>query len=266
MVLLFWLNGVSIHGFVNLFYSTSITFSSYFLALLLSGVGIVLGILFCVLSNQSQKIKKSIYFGISACFPLLMIGAYGVGGVFLVYDLVIWFVKIGLALGVCTVVIIGTFGVLKQQKNIFLSSGVGVLFFFFFTKMLMKDFVSVVDPLDLFLLYFVFYMCCFDLGIQYIFFSKSLENLLHSPHTESLFFKRFNQVMNGYFFQIGITFFIIYLGSSIILQQLSPFFVSFTAGEFMGFTLISSYGMWLLILVVMSCSLVFWYLFPREKP
>ena len=139
ILILFWIYAIAMTGFVEIFLKPfGINISSFYLALILSIIGIALGFLFYGISLLKSSLKATITIGVMGAILLLIVITYFLFGLNALIDLFILLLKIGFFLMMCTIPIIGVFSILKKQRNILISSGAGILFFFFFMIILSK--------------------------------------------------------------------------------------------------------------------------------
>ena len=265
LILLFILYAISVEGLIDLFSPLlGIGYSPLQLSLLLSSIGIGLGMLFYGLSQLNQNIKKYVMLGVPGFILLMIVFTYLIFGVFAFIDLISYLVKIGFGLTMCTISLIGTYGLLKRQHNTTLAAGAGLLFFFFFTKILLGEFASTVEQIEILILFFILFVCYLEFGISSIYFSSAIQKIMPNENVDESILLRFNHVFSRYLVHIFIVLVICYVLSLVILQYSSPF-VSITGGEIMSISFGSIYGMWLLVGITVICAVLFWFLIPREK-
>jgi len=265
LILLFILYAISVEGFIDLFSPLlGNGFSSLQLSLILSFIGIGLGVLFYWLSQLNQNIKKYVMLGVPGFILLIVVFTYLIFGVFALFDLIIYLVKIGFGLTMCSIPLIGTYGLFKQHHNTILAAGSGLLFFFFFTKILLGEFASTVEQIEILILFFILFVCYLEFGISSIYFGSAMQKIMPNENVDESILLRFNHVFSRYLVHIFIVLVICYVLSLVILQYSSPF-VSVTGGEIMSINFGSIYGMWLLVGITVICAVLFWFLIPREK-
>ena len=265
LILLLFLYAISIEGFIDLFSPLlGSGYSPLQLSLFLSLIGIGLGFLFYRLSQLNQTIKRYIMLGVPGCILLMIVFTYLIFGVFVLFDLIIYLVKIGFGLIMSSTPCVGTYGLLKRQKNAILAAGSGILFFFFFAKILMGEFTAAVEQIEILILFFILFICYLELGIASIYFDSAIHKMMPNKNSDESMLLRFNHVFSRYLMHIFIVLVICYVVSIVILQYSSPF-VSVTGGEIMSISFGSVYGMWLLVGITTFCAFLFWFLIPREK-
>jgi len=265
LILLFILYAISMEGFIDLFSPLlGIGFSPLQISLLLSSIGIGLGMLFYGLSQMIKNIKRYVMIGVPGFIILIIIFTYLIFGVSAFVDLIIFLVKIGFGLTMCSTPFIGTYGLFKQQHNTILAAGAGLLFFFFFTKILLGEFSSTVNQIEMLILFFILFICYIEFGISSIYFSSAIQKMMPNKNMDESMLLRFNHVFSRYLIHFSIVLVICYVLSIVILQYSSPF-VSATSGEIMNINFDSIYGMWLLVGITVICAVLFWFLIPREK-
>ena len=264
LILLFILYAIAIERFIDLFSALGSDLSSLQLSFLLSSIGIGLGFLFYRLSQLSQTIKRNLMLGVPGITLLIIVFTYLIFGAFVLYDLIIILAKIVFCLIMSSTPLFGTYGLLKRQKNIILATGFGILFFFFFAKILLHRFATSVEPIELFILFFILFVCYLEFGINSIYFGDVLHKMMPNNNADESMLLRFNHVLNRYLIHIFIVLAICYGVSLVILKYSSPL-ISVTGGELMSIKFESVYGMWLLVGITVICAFLFWFLIPKEK-
>ena len=262
--LLFWLHSIAVQGFIELFSPViGLPYSPYYLSLLLTLLGISLGLIVYVLSNLHRAYRRLIVTGVLGFILILITISILFVGFIVLYELIINLTKFALGLTMCTVAVVGSYGIVKRQQTAVIASGGGILFFFFFTRILLGDFVSIVQPIEVLILFFVLFICFLELAVKAIYFNSSIEKIT-KKETDGIILKRFNTVFNRYLIFISFVLIICYGVSLIILQHDNPL-ISITAGEIINMDLKSIPGMWFLTIMMAICTLIFWFLIPREK-
>jgi len=261
---LFILYAFSIEGFLDLFSALGDEISPLYLSFLLSAIGIGLGFLFYVLSTLPKSTKKIIILGIPTANLLIVLIIYAVLGVIAVYDFFIIIGKILFCLIMSSTSLFGTYGLIKRQKNTIITTGFGILFFFFFTKIVLDTSFSVLTSLELVLLFFILFITNIEMGLNSLYFRDALTKMMPNPHPDDAMLFRFNQVFNRYLIHVSVILLICYTGSLLILKYSSPF-VDVTGGELMSIPFGTVYGMWILIAITVLCAFLLWFLIPKEK-
>jgi len=270
IVIVVWIYMVSIMGFLQIFNVPpfNIGYSSLILSLVLSLIGISLGFLFYGLSLLKATIKKYMVFGItiSILLPILVI-YFGLGTNALI-ELLVFIVKIGFFLMMCSVPLIGVYALLKQQRNAFLVSGGGVLFFYFFALIISKK-ISIfsvpfysTDQIAQLLLFFISVILYLELGTTSMYFDSVISKMAPNEDSDEFMLARFNTVFNRYVILVPILFVIFYFISLVFFWMSN----SFSAEEFMGVNLTSAAGIFLLVIITIAGAILFWLLIPSEKP
>ena len=262
---LLWLYAVALQKLIEIFLPLfGFVYDSFYISLLFSSVGIGLGLLFYAISLLKPSIKRYIKLGIFAGICFSLIGVYLVVGLSAFVDLLIFYIKVGFGLFLCAIPLIGTYGLFKKQRNTVLAAGAGILFFFFFARILLGDFVFSVTQIDSLLLFFILFICFLELGSTSVFFGSVIEKM--TPHKEGneYMLSRFVAVTNRYFAFIFIILLLCY-GVTFVLFTYNDYIISSASGELIGIDLNSIYGIWLLVILIMLGSFMFWYLIPREK-
>ena len=265
LILLFILYAISVEGFIDLFSPIlGIGYSPLQLSLLLSSIGIGLGMIFYGLSQLNKAIRRYIMLGVPGFILLMVVFTYFIFGVFVLFDLIVYLIKIGFVLTMCSIPLIGTYGLFKRQQNTIIAAGAGLLFFFFFAKILLGEFASTVQEIEILILFFILFVCYLEFGITFIYFGSAIHKMMPNKNADESMLLRFNHVFTRYIIHIFIVLAICYGLSIIILQYSSPL-ISVTNGEFMSIGFGSVYGMWLLVGITAICAFLFWFLIPREK-
>ena len=268
ILILFWIYSVAVMGFVEIFLKPfEINLSSLYLSLILSIVGILLGFLFYGGSLLKSSVKSTIKIGVMGAILLLIVLTYLAAGLYALIELFILLAKIGFFLMMCIVPIVGVYSILKKQRNVLLSSAVGILFFFFFVIILSKlggdlpiPFYSE-NQITMLLLFFLLYICFLELGVTSIYFGSVVNKMAPNEASDETMLLRFNKVFNRYLIQISIILVLCYLLSLFLLSYSDIFY----SGELMGVDLSSNNGIFLLVIFILASAFVFWYLIPREK-
>ena len=264
-MLLIVLYAISVEGFIDLFFPLlGIGFTPFQLSLLISTFGVALGGVFFWVSLLNQAVKKYITLGVPGFILLMMIFTYLIFGVFALFDLIVILVKIGFGLMMCTVSLVGMYSLFKNQKNTLIASGAGILFFFFFSNILLGNFSASVEQIEILILFFILFVVYLEFGVSSIYFSSAIGKMMPNNNTDESVLLRFNHVFNRYFIHVAIVLVISYFLSLVILMYSSPY-ISVPGGEFMSINLESVYGMWLLAGIIAICAFLFWYLIPKEK-
>jgi len=265
IILLTILYAISIEGFIELFSPfLNLDFLPIQLSIFLSIIGVFLGLLFYWVSNFNQKLKRNIMLGVPGIILLMVIITYLIFGIFVLYDLIILLIKIIFILIMCTVPLIGAFGIFKKQNKSITGAGATILFFFFFSKILLGEFSAIVQQIEMLILFFIMFICYLELGISSVYFSHATNKMMPNNNSDELILLSFNRVLSRYIVNIFIVLLICYLLSFAILIYSSPF-LSVPNGEFMDISLESIYGMWFLVGITVICAFLFWYLIPKEK-
>jgi len=262
---LLWLYAVALQGLVEIFSPLlGFDYDPLYLSFIFSVVGIGLGLLFYAISLLKPAIKRYIKIGIPAVICLLLIGTLIGGGIPAFAELFILFVKIGFGLMLCAVPLTGAYGLFKKQRTHILTAGIGTLFFFFFTKILLGEFVFSVSQIELFLLFFILFICFLELGSTSTFFSSIIDKMTPHEEGDETMLSRFSTVFNRYLVYTFIMLFFCYVITFVFFTS-DGYTILFSSAEIMNIDLSSIYGIWLLVIIAIIGALIFWYLIPREK-
>jgi len=216
-----------------------------------------------VLSNIKSFYQRIIIYGVPGFVLLLIVVTYLTAGVFVLFEVIFYLVTIAVASLMCMTSLVGTYGIIKHSKKEVLASGGGIMFTFIFTRIIIGDFVSSIQQIEILILFFVSFICFLEFSMISIYFSSSMEKIT-TKETEEIVYNRLNKVFNKNLLFISIVLGICYFASLLILQFNDPL-ISITSGKFMDINLESIYGIWLLIIMFVLCTLFYWFLIPKEK-
>jgi hypothetical protein len=269
LVLLIWLYTVAIQGLVGLFYPIlGINISIQNLAIILSLIGIGLGLIFYAISLLKTKVKRYIKIGIPSLILILMISTYLIIGIGAFLELLIFLIKIGFVLVICTMPIVGCYGLFKKQKGTFLAAGVGIMFFFFFTKILsgimLGKVIFPIDQIELLILFFILYICFLEIGATSIYYSHLINKMTPNEDTDETVLSRFNRLFNRYILHVSFVLILCYTFTLIIFRY-NNYITSLIPKEIINVDLSSVQGMLLLVILTLAGAFIFWFLIPREK-
>jgi hypothetical protein len=269
IVLLIWLYAVAIQGLVGLFYPIlGINISIQNLTIILSLIGIGLGLIFYAVSLLKTKVNGYVIIGGSILIPILMISTYLIIGLSAFLALMIFLIKMGLVLVICTMPIVGCYGLFKKQKGTFLAAGVGILFFFFFTKILSVIMLGKVmfplDQIELIILFFISYICFLEMGVTSINFDHMINKMTPNEDTDEIVLSRFNRLFNRYILHVSFVLILCYTFALIIFRY-NNYITSLIPKEIINVDISSVQGMLLLVIFTLAGAFIFWFLIPREK-
>ena len=255
-------------GFIEIFLiPLGINLSSFYIAIVLSIVGIALGFLFYGVSLLRSSVKATITIGIMGTILLLILITYLLYGLSVLVELFIYLLKIGFFLFMCVIPIIGVYSILKKQSNVLNSAGAGILFFFFFVIILSKLNPTFSAPfysenqIAMLLLFFLLFICFLEFGASSIYFGSAVKKMVPNEDNDESMLLRFNRVFNRYLIQISSVLGLCYVISLLLVWYRSD--IGFK--ELFGVNLSSSEGIFLLIIFVIAGAFIFWYLIPRER-
>jgi hypothetical protein len=262
---LLWLYAVALQGLMEIFSPLlGFAYDPSYISLIISLVGIGLGLVFYALSLLKPHIKRYIKLGVPAVICFSLVGAYLVAGIPAFVELFIFLIKVGFGLILCAVPLVGAYGLFKKQRNTVLAAGAGILFFFFFTRILLGELVFSVSQIELLLLFFVLFICFLEMGSTSIFFNSIITKMAPQGDGDETMLSRFSNVFNRYLVYTFIVLILCY-AVTIVLFNYNDYVISSTPGEIMGIDLGSIYGIWLLVIIMIASAFMFWYLIPREK-
>ena len=265
ILLLAWLYAVALQELIRIFqpfFGIGIYLS--YLSIIVSLIGIGLGLIFYTISLLKSDIRRLIKIGIPIFIVLTMLFTYLGAGTGAFLQLLIFFIKIGFSLVICTVPIICCYGLLKKQKSTFLAASLGIMFFFFFTKILLGQVAFSLDQIELILLFFVLYICFLEIGTTSIYFSHIVDKMTPNESTDEAALLHFNSAFNRYLLHISVISLFCYVLTLIIFQY-NNYVMSFIPKEIVDVDFSSVQGMLTLMIFTLAGAFIFWYLIPREK-
>ena len=271
IIILIWVYAVAVVGFVKIFSKIlEINYDLTYFSIIISLVGVGLGLLFYWMSMLNKNIKNFVITGIPAFILILIISTYLVAGIVVLIELFILLLKILIFLVMCTIPLAAVYGMLKKQKNLLLISGAGILFFFFLVILLSKAQNDVLLPLysenqvAVLILFFVLFLCFLELGTAAIFFKSAVDKMTSNKDNDENLFFRFNRVSNRYIAYISLVLSLCYILSMLVLWE-AGYDLFFNSEGILGINFGSVYGILFLTILTLGGALVFWYLVPREK-
>jgi hypothetical protein len=269
LVLLIWLYAVAIQGLVGLFYPIlGINISIQNLAIILSLIGIGLGLIFYAISLLKTKVSGYVIIGGSILIPILMISTYLIIGIGALLALMIFLIKMGFVLVICTMPIVGCYGLFKKRNGTFLAAGVGIMFFFFFTKILsglmLGKVIFSIDQIELIILFFICYICFLEMGATSIYYSNLINKMTPNEDIDENVLLRFNRLFNRYILHVSFVLILCYTFTLTIFRY-NNYITSLIPKEIIDVDLSSVQGMLLLVILTLAGAFIFWYLIPREK-
>ncbi len=263
--LLVWLYAMALKGLIVIFSPLiGLSYDATTLSFLFSILGVVLGLLFYGLSFLKAKIKQYITIGVLSSIALIIIGTYVLFGGKAFLDVFLFFVKVGFGLILSTIPLIGVYGLFKNHRTTILAAGAGVLFFFFFTKVLVGEFAFTAAHVELLLLFFILFICYLELGASSVFYSKAFEKMVPRGEGNEQMITRFSTVVNKYFIIVFFALASCYI-LTFFLYSYRAAIVSTAPGDLLGIDPGSLYGLWLLVMMIVVGTFLFWYFIPREK-
>jgi len=263
--LLVWLYAMALKGLVVIFSPIiGVSYDATTLAFLLSITGIILGLLFYGLSLLKPKIKRYVKLGVPSGLGLIIVGSYIFFGAQTFVDVLIFFIKVGFGLILCTIPLVGTYGLFKKHRTTILAAGAGIIFFFFFTRVLMGEFVFAVTQVETLLLFFILFICYLEVGTSSAFYSGVLEKMVPHGKGNDKMIARFSRVMNRYALFVFLSLSTCYV-VTFFLYSYRDAIVSSAPGGRLGIDPGSIYGLWMLVMMIAVGTFLFWYFIPREK-
>lgn len=268
LLLLIYLYTLSLEGFIHVFkLILGIDIDTFYLTLFLSVVGTSLGFVFYALSLLNTKVKRYIIAGVPAFISLMLVCVLFLFELSVFIEFAILLFKIGFVLMLCSLSLIGCYGLLKKHRTSILAAGVAILFFLFFTKLLLTriDYALSVNQFEILLLFFILFICYLELGMTSIYYSLLIEKILPNKDDGNEFLlKRFNSVFNKYLAVTSIVLLLCYFFTRFIVF-FSDNVRSVSSLEAFGIDPGSIFGTWFFVLLTIFGAFMFWVLIPREK-
>ena len=237
--------------------------STIFMALILSTIGILLGLTGYGISILSERKKKYVTIGIPLFFVLLLLSTYLLFGLRLYLELCVKLVIIGFYLIFTIVPSFMSYGLFKKKQNYCYYSIIGILFFFIFIKIIIKDLLKSKISNEFILLFIVALIGLIELLHLYFSIISSTDKLM--PNKENIdlnIIKRFNHVFYINNTKIAILLASIFGISLIIYYQIIE---SNTNTNFLNLNFASAYGIWLTILIICLGTFILWWITPHKK-
>jgi hypothetical protein len=275
LIILLWVYAVSITGFIEIFKILSkdlliINYNSEYLGIIFGIIGLGLGTVFYFLSNLPKKIKTTILIGIPSTILLIILFSYLIadieGFITVLYNLL----KIGIFFLVSGLPSIAIYSVLKNQKNVLLACGAGIMIFFF-----MIVFLSQITKLNLLpiytenqmillLLFFILFLAFLELGSNSINYTNSLKKMIPNQFIDQNTLFRFNRVINKQIAYIGLILIACFSGSFILLWN-NTYSKFLKIDNIFGVEITSYFGILLLVFFILIGLTLLWFLIPQEE-
>ncbi len=240
------------------------------LAFILSTIGLMLAILFYFTSKLQKTIKIGISTAISISISIIVLSTYFLYNFQIFLDTILTLIKIGLILGLCSIPLFGVYGIIKNQKNVFLTSGLGVFVFFFivilFSKFQGAKLITFYteNQIPLLLLFFTSIIACLESGTTSIFYKESYQKITSNDIFDENILLRTSKTLNRYIAIISAAFLLIFTLSTLFLMD--NIMNLLTPGEkLLGVELNSVYGILILVSLTLIGAFLLWLLIPNEK-
>jgi len=264
IILLIWLYAVAIIGFIDIMLTqANIGFSSTIISIILSILGVSLGLIFYLLSLLKSTTKMYITISAIGVILLLILAVYLIGGLgsLVLLGIIAFFFVIS------SIPLIAVYSLLKSQKMVFFASAIGLIVFYFILVLLDKIKPDTLVPLysetqlELLLLFFVLFICFVELGSSSIYFKNSITKMIPNKNIDESMIKRYNQVFNNYIVHMSIFLVFSYIVTIFLLWNANVISIN----NFMDIDLNSAYGIILLVCLILIGAFIFWFFIPREK-
>lgn len=275
LIILLWVYALSVSGFIKIFKVINqdlliINLSAEHIALLFGIIGLFLGIGYYLLSILPQKIKTILTIGIPSTILILILSSYLIGDISGFFNLLYNFLKLGIFFVVSGIPSIATYSLLKNQKNVLLACGAGIMIFFFMiiflsqiTKLNLVTIYSE-NQIPMMLLFFVFFLIFIEIGSKSIYYSNSLSKITPNQYIDQNSLFRFNNVINKQLLFTSAIFTICYFTSLILLLN-NNYSRFFEFNRILGVESTSYFGIILLVFFTLTGLTILWFLIPQEK-
>ena len=265
LCLLILLYTVAIWGFVDTFSDLlEFPYSPLHISFFLSFIGIGLGVLFYYISLFKSNVKNYIITAIVIIISIIFVIPYLELKIDALRESAMLLIKIGILLGFCTVPTTSVYALLKKQKDTLLVSGLVIMFFFCFIRVLKGNFVFSEDQNELLVLFFITFICFLELGTKSFQFDSVIHKLMPNEDVYDIVLLRFNKVLNRYFVNISLFFVICYILTIIIFWNNASIGL-FNAEGFIGIDFSSIHSTFVLVILLMAGMFIFWFLAPYKR-
>lgn len=265
LCLLLLIYTVAIWGFVDTFSDLlKFPYSPLHISFFLSFIGIVLGVLFYFISLFKSNVKNYIITAIVIIISIIFVIPYLWLKIDALRESVMLLTKIGILLSFCTIPITSVYALLKKQKDALLVSGLVIMFFFCFIRVLKGNFVFSEEQNELLVLFFITFICFLELGTKSLQFDSVIHKLMPNEDVYDVILLRFNKVLNRYFVNIFLFFVICYILTIIIFWNNTSLGL-FNAEGFLGMDFSSIHSTFVLVILLMLGMFIFWFINPYKR-
>jgi len=237
--------------------------NAIFMAIFLSTIGFILGLSWYGISRLSERKKKYVTIGIPLFFVLLLLSTYLLLGFRIYLELCVRLVIIGFLMIFTIIPTLMTYGLFKQKQNYCYYSIIGILFFFIFIKIIIKDLLKSEISNEFILLFIVALIGLIELLYQYFSIISFTDKLM--PNKENIdlnIIKRFNNIFYANSIKTAASLASI-LGISFLIYDFLIEGDKNTA--FLNLNFASAYGIWLTILIICLGTFILWWITPHRK-
>lgn len=275
LIILLWVYAVSITGFIEIFKILSkdlliINYNSDYLGIIFGIMGLGLGTGFYFLSNLPKKIKNIILITIPSIILLIILFSYLIadieGFITVLYNLL----KVGIFFLVSGLPSIAIYSVLKNQKNVLLACGAGIMIFFFMiiflsqiTKLNLLPVYSE-NQMTLLLLFFILFLAFLEIGSNSINYTNNLKKMIPNHYVDQNTIFRFNRVINKQIAYVCLILFSCFIGSFLLLWE-NNYNKFLKIDHIFGIEITSYFGIILLVFFILTGLTLLWFLIPQEK-
>jgi len=265
LCLLLLIYTVAIWGFVDTFSDLlKFPYSPLHISFFLSFIGIVLGVLFYFISLFKSNVKNYIITAIVIIISIIFVIPYLWLKIDALRESVMLLTKIGILLSFCTIPITSVYALLKKQKDALLVSGLVIMFFFCFIRVLKGNFIFSEEQNELLVLFFITFICFLELGTKSLQFDSVIHKLMPNEDVYDVILLRFNKVLNRYFVNIFLFFVICYILTIIIFWNNTSLGL-FNAEGFLGMDFSSIHSTFVLVILLMLGMFIFWFINPYKR-
>ncbi len=203
---------------------------------------------------------------------LLLLFSYLLGDIPFVALYLFTLFKVGMILLLSSIPIMGVYAIIKKQRVPFLSSGVGILFFYYFGIIISKliQHTSIIpfyseEELVILILFFIMIICFLEMGSSAVFYGSVFNKMKPHDEVNDHLLTHMNKVLNKYLVIIPLVLTACYF-LTLFIMEFNDVITSLNQGELFGINLSSVFGILLILTIIISCLVVLWLISSREKP
>lgn len=275
IIILIWVYAVSITGFIEIFKQLNeelllINISSEFLGIIFGIMGLLLGIGYYFLSDLNNSTKNILTISIPTVILLIILFSYIIYDINGFYNLLFNLLKIGILFLISGLPSIAIYSILKNQKNVLLSCGAGIMVFFFMIIFLSQqtglELITIYSEqqIPFLLFFFILFLLFLELGSNSAYYTNSLNKMTPNQYIDQNTLYRFNRVINKQLAYISILFTTCFFASLLILWN-SNYNKFLKIDQIFGVEIASFFGIILLVFFLLTGLTILWFLIPVEK-